>query len=180
MAALPSTTLVTAEEYLNTSYRPDREYVVGVLVERSMPNVTHGLLLDLVSLSFGPYRKQFSFKTLHNTRTQIVELGRYRLPDLVLCPSPLPRGTVVNVTPWVVIEILSPEDKMADIVQRFREYKKIGTRHVLLLDPGHLIAYCFEDDSLIKSKLTELDLPTGSLPFDTDALFRQFTEERGE
>jgi Uma2 family endonuclease len=35
---------VPVEEYLNTAYHPDMEYVDGVLVERSMPTLAHGIL----------------------------------------------------------------------------------------------------------------------------------------
>ena len=51
---------------------------------------------------------------------------------------------------------------------------------MVLLDPEELIAYRFENRVLIEAQLTSLELPSGSLPFDTEALFRQLVEERNE
>jgi hypothetical protein len=50
----------------------------------------------------------------------------------------------------------------------------------VLLGPEQLVAYRFEDGSLLRTEFKSLDLPTGSLPFDTTALFQQLTEELNE
>jgi hypothetical protein len=98
----------------------------------------------------------------------------------MLCPLPLPPGEIVNSVPWAVIEILSPDDKISEQLARFRDYKQIGVRHMVLLDPEEYRAYRFENSALIEGQLTSLDLPAGCLPFDTDAIFRQLAEERNE
>jgi len=66
---------------------------------------------------------RFHFLPLPEVRTQIVERARYRIPDVMLCPTPLPAGKVVNSVPWAVVEILSPDDRMPEQLQRFRDYK---------------------------------------------------------
>jgi Uma2 family endonuclease len=181
MAVAPTIPLVSAEEYLNSGYHPEMEYVEGVLVERSVPTIAHGLLQVLLTLCLGPYRRQLRFALLSETRTQIVEGARYRIPDLMLCPLPLAPGNVVNSIPWAVIEILSPDDRLSEQLVRFRDYKRIGVLHMVLLDPEELIAYRFDEKgSLLETQFTSLDLPSGSLPFDTEALFRQLEEERNE
>ena len=109
----------TADEYLNSSYRPDMEYVHGVLVERSMPTIAHSLLQMLLIQYFGRFQKTFGFLPLPEVRTQIVERARYRIPDLVLCPLPLPAGILLTSVPWVVIEILSPDDRFPDQLEVF-------------------------------------------------------------
>jgi Uma2 family endonuclease len=156
------------------------EYVDGALVEHGMPTIAHGLLLTIVGTHFHVVRRQFRYAALVHPRTQIVERARYRVPDLMLCPLPLSKGRIVTSVPWVVIEILSPDDKLPEQLQRFRDYKQIGVRHMILLDPEELLAFRFEGGSLLQSHFTALDLPTGPVPFDTDALFRQLTEERNE
>jgi Uma2 family endonuclease len=102
------------------------------------------------------------------------------IPDVMLCPRPLPTGKVMTSAPWAVIEVLSPDDKVPEQLGRFRDYKQTGVRHVVLLDPEQLIAYRFEDGSLLRTQFTCLDLPSGSLPFDTTALFQQLVEELNE
>jgi Uma2 family endonuclease len=181
MAGTATSLMVSVDEYLNAGYHPDREYVEGVLVERDVPTISHSLLQAILSEYFRRYRKQFRFAVLSEARTQIVERARYRIPDLMLCPVPLPPGKVVDTIPWAVIEILSPDDRLSEQLARFRDYKRVGVRQMVLLNPEDLIAYRFDENgSLIETQFTSLDLPSGSLPFDSEALFRQLLEERNE
>jgi Uma2 family endonuclease len=181
MAVAPTIPIVSADEYLNSGYHPDMEYVEGVLVERDVPTIAHSLLQLILGEYFRRYRKQFRFAALSDARTQIVERARYRIPELMLCPVPLPPGKIVNSIPWAVIEILSPDDRLSEQLARFRDYKQVGVRQIVLLNPEELIAYRFDENgSLIETRFTSLDLPSGSLPFDTEALFRQLEEERNE
>jgi hypothetical protein len=69
---------------------------------------------------------------------------------------------------------------LSEQLARFRDYKLVGARQLVLLDPEEFIAYRFENGSLIETRFTSLDLPSGSIPFDTEALFRQLVEERNE
>jgi Uma2 family endonuclease len=180
MAATSAGLIVSVDEYLNSGYHPDREYVEGVLVERDVPTISHSLLQILLAVYLDAYRKQFRFAALSEARTQIIERARYRIPDLMLCPLPLPPGNIVNTIPWAVIEILSPDDRLSEQLARFRDYKDIGVHQMVLLDPEELIAYRFENRALTQAPLTSLELPSGSLPFDTEALFRELVERRSE
>src|ERR1051326_8593015 len=180
MAVVPSPPLVSVDEYLNSSYHPDVEYVDGALVERGVSTIAHGHLQLIVGAHFRSYRKQFRFTPVTEVRTQIIGRARYRIPDVMLCPHPLPTGKVMDSVPWAMIEILSPDDKVAEQLERFQDYKKINVLHVVLLDPERLMAYRFEDGSLLQTQFTSLELPTGSVPFDTGALFHQLVERRNE
>src|SRR5205823_5503276 len=110
MAVFPVTPLVSPDEYLNTSYRPDLEYVDGVLVGRGMPTIAHSFLQMILIEHFRRYWVELRFQPLPEVRTQIIERARYRIPDVMLCPVPVPPGKVVTTIPWAVIEILSPDD----------------------------------------------------------------------
>jgi len=138
------------------------EYVDGVLVERGESTIAHALMQIVLSCHLEAYREQFQFEPLPGVRAQIVEGARYRIPDVMLCPLPVPAGIMTSV-PWAVIEILSPEDRFSDLVARFQDYKSIGVRHMVLLDPGDLVAYRFEKGALAQTQFTSLELPTGDL-----------------
>ena len=180
MSALPTPPLVPVDDYLNSSYSPDREYVEGILLERSGPTIAHSLLQMILIRCFAEYEKALRFLSLPEVRTRIIERARYRVPDVILCPVPLPTGKVVTTVPWVVVEILSPDDKMPDQLERLRDYNRIGVRHVVLLDPEKLFAFRFENGSLLETQFTSLDLPHGTLPFDSAALFHQLVEKQNE
>jgi Uma2 family endonuclease len=175
MAVVPTITLVSADEYLTSSYHPDMEFVDGALVERGVPTISHGLLQHVLCVYLDAFRTEFEFEPLPAVRTQIVERARYRIPDVMLCPLPVPAGIIMTSAPWAVIEILSPEDRFSDVVARFQDYKKIGVRHMVLLDPEDLVAYRFENGALAQTQIASLELPTGDLPFDSEDLFRRLT-----
>jgi Uma2 family endonuclease len=179
MAVAPLPPFVSADEYLNSSYRPDLEYIDGALVERGMPTIAHSILQMILVQHFGKFQKALRFLPLPEVRTRIVERARYRIPDIMLCPLPIPDGKIVTSVPWAIVEILSPDDRITDQLARFQDYKQIGVAHVVLLDPEDLIAFRFDNDgSLLRTQFTSLELPTGSLPFDTTALFQQLVEQR--
>ena len=179
MAVAPNP-LVPVDEYLNTSYNPDVEYVDGVLVERSMPTGLDGLFQALLAEYFRMQRKAFRYAVYAETRTQIVERARYRLPDIMLAPLPAVPDKVITKMPWVVIEIQSPEDKAKQQWHRFQDYLSIGVPHVILLDPEESLAFRCERRALIETSFTDLELPTGRLPFDSTALFQQLADELNE
>lgn len=178
MAALPASSVVPVEEYLNSSYSPDMEYVDGVLVERGVPTIAHGLLQMILIRCFSAFEEALGFLTIPEVRTQIIERARYRVPDVVLCGVPLPTGKVVTSVPLAIIEILSPDDRMHEQLERFRDYQAIGVAHILLFDPEKRIAFRFDRGSLIQTQFTTLDLPSGSVPFDSEALFRELVDKQ--
>ena len=181
MASAPALPLVSVDEYLNTSYEQDMEYVDGILVERGMPTIAHNLLERILLFWFARFEQDMRFRALHEVRTQIIERARYRIPDVMLCPKPLPQGKVCDVVPWVVIEILSPDDRLATTRDRFRDYASLGVHQLILMDPEEYIAYRFEDGSLIQTKFDTLSLPTGSnIPFDSQQIFSRLEQMRFE
>jgi Uma2 family endonuclease len=56
---------VSLEEYLNTSYRPDREYRDGVLVERNMGDRNHARMRFLLAAYIARREKQWNVETIH-------------------------------------------------------------------------------------------------------------------
>ena len=145
MAVAPIPPRVSADEYLNSGYHPDMEYVEGVLVERDVPTIAHSILQAILIIYLDRFRKQLRYARLPEARTQIIERAQYRVPDVMVCPLPLPPGKVITSIPWVVIEILSPKDRLSAQLARFRDYKQIGVRHMVLLCPEELTAYRFEN-----------------------------------
>ena len=113
MATAPNFPLVSVDEYLSSSYEHDVEFVEGILIERGMPTIAHSILQKLLLLYFAQYESAMGFVALPEVRTKIGNLARYRIPDVMLCPRPLPKGRICDVEPWVVVEVLSPDDTLA-------------------------------------------------------------------
>jgi len=170
---------MSVDEYLNSSWHPDKEYVDGLLVERPLPTVSHALLQIILGAFFYAVRRQYNCNVLSEARTVVKDRRRYRLPDIQLCPRLSPTDKLVEVVPWVIIEILSPDDTHADMQKRFVEYRERGVPNALLMDPERYAAYRLEGQLLVQFHKTELTLPTGaSIPFDADAIFEELRLER--
>jgi len=99
MAVSPIVPLVPVDEYPESSYRPEMEYVDGFLVERGMPTIAHGLLQMILGSHFRLFRQQFSICCY--LRGSYTDCGtrRHRVPDVILCPLPLPAGKIVTSAP---------------------------------------------------------------------------------
>lgn len=178
MSSAPVLPLVSVDEYLNSSWHPDKEYVDGVLVDRTVPTISHALLQRLLIRLFEQFEEPYRFVALPEARTQVVEGARYRIPDVLLCPRPLPKGKVVDVVPVAVIEIVSPEDRIHETHRRFRDYAEIGVRGIFLLDPEDYTAHRYEGGSLLRVGSTEITLDRGAIPFDIDGVFNRLSVER--
>jgi Uma2 family endonuclease len=69
MSAAPTLPLVPVEEYLNSSYHPDMEYVDGVLVESAVPTIPHSVLQMILIQFFARFQEASRFLALPGTHT---------------------------------------------------------------------------------------------------------------
>src|SRR5919205_734739 len=106
-----SKTLITPEQYLESSFEYEPEYVHGELVERPLPNFAHG---DL-TVTLGALLRRVG-KSVANVRMRLAE-DLYRLPDLALFTE-RPTGSVPTTPPLLIVEINSPDDRMHDVVEK--------------------------------------------------------------
>lgn len=179
MAIAPIIPLVPVEEYLNTSYEHDVEYVDGVLVERAMPTPAHGVMQGLIAIALGSHRKHYDFAIALECRVELVERSRYRIPDVLLCKRPVPATKVLKSVPLAVIEIWSPGDRLPQQMARFREYWVYGVRQIIVLDPEEYKAFRYVDGAIMESEIDGIELPEGrTVPFSSSELFDELRNEQ--
>lgn len=126
-------TQISIGEYLNTSYRPDREYVDGEVRERNMGKWEHARIQALLAAWFLEHESEWGVmgSTEQRTRTSST---RVRIPDLVLVVAGS-QPDVLVAPPLLVVEILSPDDTYSETEDRSRDYMKMGVETVWLIDP---------------------------------------------
>lgn len=78
-------TFVSVEQYLNSAYDPDVEYVDGVLVERKVGDWLHSLIQS--NILFALRKKYRSLKVVPELRSQTTAT-RFRLPDITVLMAP--------------------------------------------------------------------------------------------
>jgi Uma2 family endonuclease len=130
---MAAATAVSAEEYLHTSYEPDMEFVNGQLVERNVGEYFHGFLQLLIGIELSKPRGR-RFRVFTETRVRISAEPRYRIPDI--CVKALPhRADPILEKPDLVIEILSPDDRTAEVLRKIADYLQAGIPHIWIVDP---------------------------------------------
>ena len=135
MATLPiDEPLVTVEEYLHTSYRPDCDYVDGRIEERNAGEYDHGLLQIVLGHLFMINRAAWGVQPVADVRVQ-VKPTRFRCPDVLVTRAGEPREQILTRPPFIAIEILSPEDRLSRMQEKVDDYLGFGIENIWIIDP---------------------------------------------
>jgi Uma2 family endonuclease len=139
---MATSTQVTVEEYLRTSYDPDREYVDGEVLDRNVGRKRHSKVQACLISFLMAHATRFGIFTLPEWRMCTGET-RYRIPDVVIVAGPEPDEEVLSTPPLVCIEVLSPEDRMSRVLNKVAEYLTFGVRYVWVLNPESNEAFVY-------------------------------------
>ena len=169
-----TSTTVPVEEYLQTTYDPDMEYVDGQLVERHVGEHDHSSLQGLVYAELLPRSRERRFRAFVEQRVRVSDEPRYRVPDV--CVKALPyKKTPVLVRPDLVIEIISPDDKPVEILEKIGDYQKAGIPHIWVADPYQRTLIEADQTGIRKPAMLILSTPlVGEVDF--GLLFQQLDE----
>jgi Uma2 family endonuclease len=149
---------VTVREYLATSYRPDCDYVDGRIEERNVGEYDHGLLQILLGHLFMTHREDWGVQVVTDVRTQ-VSSNHFRVPDLSVLRADAPKEQIITHPPLIVIEILSPEDRLSRFQDRIEDYLAFGVEHIWVIDPERRAAYTASTSGLHPVRTNELSVP---------------------
>ncbi len=129
--------LVTAEQYLHTSFEHDAEFVEGRIIERPMPTWEHANLQGFLVRELWALGKPMNLFAVPEQRVQ-TRPERFRVPDVCLVSRPEgPFGRrIVTKAPYLCVEILSPEDTMSETLEKVYEYLEFGVSWVWVIDPA--------------------------------------------
>ena len=130
---MPVTAPVSVSEYLNTSYRPDCDYIDGLLLEKNVGEWDHSRLLGLLTCYLCNREKQWGIIVFPTLRVRITET-RFRVPDITVVAGGMPSGPIITEPPFLCIEILSHRDPHAEMRDRIQDYLSFGVRYVWLID----------------------------------------------
>ncbi len=140
MSALANPVFVSVEEYLRTSWHPDREYVDGVIEERDVGEYAHTMVQAYLTALFWNHREAWKVRVHPEYRVQAAKT-RFRLPDVTVVHSDVPPQRVLRTAPLIAIEILSPTDSLSGLTEKILDYVQFGIEHIWVLDPYKYRAY---------------------------------------
>jgi Uma2 family endonuclease len=159
-------TQISVEEYLATAYRPDCDYVDGVVVERHLGEYSHARLQTRLAAFFLEREAQFSVFTVVEVRVRVAPT-RFRIPDVCLISQDAPPEEIITHPPVLAIEVLSPEDRVRKTQIRVDDFLRMGVPEVWAIDPldrrawVHTAAGVSEaPDGILRFRGEELNLAT--------------------
>jgi Uma2 family endonuclease len=73
---------------------------------------------------------------------------RFRIPDvcLTLHRGPIPK--ILTEAPFLVIEVLSDEDRVGRVDERLRDYRVMGVPYIFVVDPADRSAFRYDSTGL--------------------------------
>jgi Uma2 family endonuclease len=155
-AAMPAKVLMDVAEYLHASFDgPDCEYLDGEVVERNMEEKPHSKLQMELAFLLRGMAPNLGIQVLPEIRIPISS-RRYRVADIAVWRAGDIGERIPTVRPFLVIEILSPEDRITRMQPKIQDYLSIGVECIWLVDPDEQKAISYSRQN-----------PTGSL---TDVL----------
>ncbi|GAB4337379.1 MAG: Uma2 family endonuclease [Dehalococcoidia bacterium] len=135
-------TRLTLEEFLALpESEPPCEYLDGEVVQKVSPNIPHSILaVEIAGRLRDWVRANEPCLVGVEGRHVAGHLNRAYLPDVHLTKMSRIAGheneSPMTVTPDVVVEILSPDDRPTVVVDKVEMYVALGVPVLLLVDPG--------------------------------------------
>ena len=151
---MPQAMPMSAEELLHLNL-PDKrtELVRGMLVVREPAGYRHGEVAMNLALAIG------NFVQAHGSgRVLAAETGfqlfsnpdTVRAPDVAFVradrvPDPPPRGFPA-MAPDLAVEVLSPDDRPGEVLEKIGDWLNAGVRLVWVVDPTRRVARAYRQD----------------------------------
>jgi len=160
-------------EYLQTSYRPDREFIDGEIRERNVGQWDHARVQWFLAGWFMNHELEWNVTGSTDQRMQVAP-DRVRIPDLVVL-RPGTQRPILTEPPLLTIEILSPDDTYFDLEDRCRDYTQMGVQTMWIIDPKSRTGrMCIGENWLSANRL---EVPGTPIHVDLPTLFRQIDSQ---
>jgi Uma2 family endonuclease len=158
-----TTRTVSVEQYLSTVYEPDCDYVDGELEDRHVGENEHSKLQrKLIRLL------PDSVEIFPEVRIR-VSPHRFRVPDVAVYLTE-PAEQVFLTPPFLVIEILSPEDRWSRMTRKLDDYVSMGCPNIWVFDPAQAKAYRY-DGAVISEVRGEIATTDGKIGIPLSSIF---------
>ena len=146
-----STTLLSVEQYLSTTFRPDCDYVEGEIRERHVGERDHGVVQTELAIFLANMRSRLGFQVIVEQRMQVAA-RRFRIPDVCVITGSMPLEQVLTAPPFHCIEVLSKDDTMQEMQERIDDYLSFGVPYVWVINPRSRKGYVFTGEGSREAK----------------------------
>jgi Uma2 family endonuclease len=158
-----ATTVISVEDYLNSTSEPDHEFVHGVLKERAMPEWDHAAWQSALVVWFSQHGLDWGIRAMPELRVRVA-IGNFRIPDVTIVSRQAPREPYLTHAPLAVFEILSPGDSTTDLHEKLAAYEAMGIPAIWVIDPAKNTYRRYVQGQLTEATLFELPGTNFSVP----------------
>ncbi len=169
--------LVPLSEYLETTYRPDCEWIDGELRGRNLGELPHASVQAFFTAFFTIHKREFGIRVYPELRVQVSE-RHYCIPDVLVMRNSDPADAIVKVAPLLCIEILSRDDRMTEMQEKVDDYLEMGVEMVWVVDPRRRKAFQTDGQSL--HPVMVLTVPGTQIRVDGAEVFAELNELEGK
>jgi len=164
-----STTLVSVEEYLRTSFPDaDREYVDGRIVERNVGEVDHS---DVQTAIAHYLRTHYKNRVWAGVAVRVqVKKTRFRIPDVTVMLGAKPTERIIRKPPVIAVEVLSPDDRAGDLEEKIADYLAFGVPYIWVINPESHRAYVHTPqgsrevkDGVLRAETIKIEVPLAEI-----------------
>lgn len=121
--------------------KPAYEFWHGTATQKSTPTILHGIVQMILSMLL----ENAGWNTASEVRLKIVSDAE-PVPDLIATLGKL-KGRYPTVAPPLCIEILSPSDTLARVLEKAKTYLSWGSECVWIIDPEKRTAWSVSQHS---------------------------------
>jgi Uma2 family endonuclease len=168
LGGMAAATPMTADELLHLNL-PDKrtELVQGVLVVREPAGYRHGEVAMNLATAIHTFVRAHRLGTVLAAETGFklfTNPDTVRAPDVAFIradrvPTPPPRGFPA-MAPDLAVEVLSPDDRPGEVLQKVADWLNAAVQLVWVVDPVRRVARVYRPDGA-DSQLTERDALEG-------------------
>jgi Uma2 family endonuclease len=163
-----TTTFVSVEEYLRSSFEPDAEFEDGRIEERAVGENDHSAWQGAICAWFQQQAKQGQIRVRPELRVQVAPTS-FLVPDVTLLDRNLPVEKIPTLPPVAVFEILFPTDTLKRVMAKCGQYHRMGIRTILVIDPDGP-TYQYVEGALEPLETRAFEIPGSLARFDLDEI----------
>ncbi len=156
--------------YLQSVFRPDREYVDGLITKRNVGEIDHATLQKMVLLALTALEDEGGFFALQEIRVQ-ASATRYRVPDVCLIPGDRVPERIIHEAPLLCVEVLSPRDNLKRMRERCMDFIGMGVPVIWIFDAAAETAWVMTENDLVERRSGELQVPGTGVHISIEQLF---------
>ncbi len=138
--------LMPVEEYLRKHFEREPEYRDGVLEERPLPDFLHSLLQIFFAQCLVQWAESDTLTVVAELRVKL-RSGRFVLPDICIFAG-APTDNLPSAPPLAVVEVLSPDDSMSELLAKLSEYREWGAPNIWVINPETRTLHLFDGAEL--------------------------------